>query len=285
MTVCIAAIWENRGVIVAADKQITQSDTNFKYESGQPKIFVLSQHILALVADDMALQGELMIETRKSILARKSKRPLRVSEAKQMYCAAYDDLHKSHAERSILVPQGLTFKTFYAQQKSGELNETATTLLVEQLADYRMPFGVQTIIAGTDDLGAGIYVINNDEVRCETIRGYAAIGAGAEPAESQFRYAKYVRHWESSDTCFLAYVAKKRAQVIEGVGDETNVIVIFPDRGYENVSEKGYKILEKEYSRLEKQIQSNEQKARNRVRNAAESEGVKATGIGSTATW
>lgn len=266
MTVCIAAIFENKGVVVATDRQITETGTDFGYESAQPKIFGLADHILAAVADDMPFQGELLIETKKRINERNQGNSLLIMDAADIYCDVYDELQRKYAERAILRPQNLTMETWEAKRDDGTLNETFVKIITEQLAAYIIPHGVQTIFAGIDIEGPGIYVLEDREApRCESIRGFAAIGSGDRVAEAQFAFAGFSRMWFQVDACFLTYVAKKRSQVINSVGDETTVFVMRPHKPYEHLSRKEYEILDKGYTKLERDIERNERNARSRI--------------------
>jgi len=93
------------------------------------------------------------------------------------------------------------------------------------MLDYRSPH-VEAIIAGVDGSGGHIYFTNKDCVRCHDSVGFAAIGVGGWHADSQFMFAGYAK-WASVPKCLLlSYVAKKRAEVAPGVGQETDMFAI-----------------------------------------------------------
>jgi 20S proteasome alpha/beta subunit len=279
MTVCIAAIYESNteheGVMVVADRQITDANTNLKSKAPYAKIYPLSVRIVALIADDMSLQNELIQETNRLVDENQARDNLTVKQVVEFYNQAYAQKVRQHAERHILMKQGLTFDTFFEKQKNGELNETATDLIMRALGAHKLPYKIQTIIAGIDSKGAHICVIDDDDITWETETGYAAIGCGREHAESQFKLAQFNKYWTAMDVAFMCYTSKKRTEVIEGVGGDTDMVIVLSKHPTPTVVPivpflKGIKdVFEKEYLRLEKQIEKDEKKARERMRKIA----------------
>lgn len=101
---------------------------------------------------------------------------LTVQEVIEAYCDAYRTIHFRQIESAILVPQCLTLKSYFEKQKKGELSAALVNHIATQFDNFRQETEVETIISGIDDEGTHIYVIKNDEVRCESNNGYAAIG-------------------------------------------------------------------------------------------------------------
>lgn len=97
--------------------------------------------------------------------------------------------------------------------------------LIRLVTEY-LPLGdedVEVIIAGHDDGGAHIWAIHNDIARCHDVEGFACIGAGADHADSQLRFAGFTRNSGPQEALVLAYLAKRRAEMAPGVGKMTDI--------------------------------------------------------------
>ncbi len=268
MTVCIAAICKE-GLVCVADRQGTNSSNGFKSTLPHPKILQLHERIFALIADDMSLQMELIQETLNKSLNRDETSPITVKEVVAHYRDAYAEKCQEDFEMTVLVKQGLTYKTFFEKQRNGELSKTFIDFIAQALKDHPMPYGTETIIAGKDRSGTHIYRIDNGKVTLQSAKGYAVIGNGWDIAESQFALAKFNKRWSDTEVGFLSYVAKKRAETIEGVGNETDVRLVLKS-GIVFLNEWGLNAFQEKYLELEREIEESEKKARGEIREILE---------------
>lgn len=86
-------------------------------------------------------------------------------------------------------------------------------------------------------------------------------------------FAKYTSAWTLTDALFLAFKAKKRAEVAEGIGESTDMVTILPvnDRNpFITISRKRLEIFSEYYKQLEDVMASNEQKARDALKESYE---------------
>lgn len=275
MTVCIAAMFHGNCIINAADRMISSGGSLIKYEPQQSKIFRITRNdidtITLMTAGDMALQSEILYNLNKKFS--KIKKRLNIHEVIDAYCNFYRTIYFRQLESAVLVPQCLTLKSYFEKQKKGELSDTLVNHIVAQFDNFKRETEVETIISGIDDEGTHIYVIKNDEVSCETNNGYAAIGLGGWHAESQFMFAKYTAEWSVTDALFLAYKAKKRAEVAEGIGEATDMVIIFPVNADDTfITVPRNKLIEfrKAYEDLEAISAANEQKVRDALKQSYE---------------
>ena len=246
MTVCIAAICEGATIYCASDRMITVGDIT-EYEPPTPKLVGLTSSIIALVAGDMSLQVEVTKELQSFVNDRVAKKPtewLRVKDMVDWYKFYYAQLKLKWAEAEVLFPLGLTRHTYLAQ------NQDLVGKLAKEILNYEMQ-GIETIITGIDSSGSHIYITDGVNATCCDSSGFAAVGAGAYHASSQFMLARH--SWNSSlpDTLLRVYVAKKRAEVAPGVGNDTDMFVIGPQLGYSsNVRTDVVTKLDRIYQRL-----------------------------------
>jgi hypothetical protein len=131
--------------------------------------------------------------------------------------------------------------------------------LAEKLAGQRLD--VEVIFTGWDLNGAHIYHVGESghEVCCDGT-GFVAIGSGSRQFETQFMLSRYDRYWTFQQALLLMYSAKKRAEVSPGVGTETDLFIIGPER-FVPIDAPTIKVLDDYYREWE----STAEKKRNEI--------------------
>ena len=121
-------------------------------------------------------------------------------------------------------------RRFLKRQK--ELSEIMVSEITEKLSIFRMP-EVGVIIAGIDGPppASHLYVIENGEVSCADLVGFAAIGAGYWHANSQFMFDGHTRMTPGVKALRTIFWAKKRAEIAPGVGTDTDMFALGPTLG------------------------------------------------------
>ena len=213
-------------VIVASDRMITHRNVREYELADQTKTFELTPKIMVLIAG----HTEAMLEICRATWLRQSKAPTtRVADAVEVFAEEFRKYRLTRNERRVLAPYGLTMAEYL--QKQRDLAPDVRDEIEGALRGYDSDVGADAIIAGVDDRGAHVYIVSDPgEVYPQNAAGYAAIGIGAEHAESVFMAAQYTpkRFW--AEALILTYQAKKRAQVAPGVGNVTDFYWITDDR-------------------------------------------------------
>jgi hypothetical protein len=241
MTVCIAAIADKSTLVGASDRMLTAGDVQFEPEQTKMWHFLPSS-IVALIAGDSTIQGEILKQVHKEIVDWLHAEPgkiVSVKAAASLYCKKYREVLRSEAEREILHPLDLDMKSFLAKQSTMAVD--VVLKIRDQLMAYDFPTDsiLDTIFIGVDNDGPTgkegevliypqLYVTMRDRLSWLNTVGFAAIGIGKSHAESQFMVSG---HWPLKpfeDTLLLTYAAKKRAEVAPGVGKFTDIIVLGP---------------------------------------------------------
>ena len=91
--------------------------------------------------------------------------------------------------------------------------------------------GADALIVGKDLDGAHIFVVRDGQLSCEDAVGFAAIGMGSWHAESHLVSSGYAKTKPFPEMLYLAYAAKRRAEVAPGIGKETDIFTVGPDLG------------------------------------------------------
>lgn len=229
VTVCIALITDGNTIIGVSDRMLTAGDVQF--QPMQRKQAELTNSIAVMISGDMAIQGEILYDLRDWVNARVKADPnawLLVKDVAKEYSKIYNEVRLRRATRRILAPLGLTPETFVAKQK--QMAVEIVNKLTTEMLNYEMP-ETDAILAGVDQTGAQIYVARDGAISCESVVGFAAIGAGSQHAESQLMFARYTKTHKGSRGLYLAYAAKRRAEIAPGVGPDTDMFVIGPQLG------------------------------------------------------
>jgi hypothetical protein len=195
------------------------------------KITALTTSIAVLQAGDAAFHSEIMWGVTHEVSERIAADPVNwwlASDVADLYVRHRNLAKAKRAEAALLAPLGLTVQTFLADQN--QLNDQIVDQISRDLINFDVPY-VAVLIVGIDTKGPHIYVVDDGNVSCNDVIGFAAIGIGARHAESQFMLAGHSWQSPQAETALLTYVAKKRAEVAPGVGGGTEMLTAGPGLG------------------------------------------------------
>lgn len=254
MTVCIAAR-SGSAVFLVSDRMVTAGDMQFA--PPLEKIMFLTSSIAVMAAGDSAFHHEIMGDVMKEVNNKVESNPtewINVKDVVDLYLACRNKAKLRRSGALILAPLGLDHQTFLLRQKT--MDAALVSTIATDLINFDLPH-TEVIIAGLDAFnGAGtthIYSIHKDDVSCDDVIGFRAIGSGARHAESHFMLARHAWNSTASDTVMLAYRAKKDSEVAPGVGAETDMFMIGPALGQNSrLRSEVMGRLEVEYKKLQK---------------------------------
>lgn len=196
---------------------------DIEYEPAQTKIFPLATKTVAALAGDMQLHAHVCPVTINSLRSNPPPGWL-VSDIAERFAFEFAEYRRKLAEREYLTPLALNVETFKQEQNRMSPD------LVEELANKLLNHTInsEAIIAGIDQTGAHLFKIIDPGVSyCFDTPCFASAGIGGYHAASQFMMAKFDRTWPLINTVVLAVRAKMKAEAISGVGDETDLTVIY----------------------------------------------------------
>jgi len=195
---------------------LTVGDVEF--ETIQTKIFRLKPRVVSLVAGLHAEATLINMRTGNFTDGIED-----VGEIAKLHAEQYASRRRELAEKKFLSALGLTIDSFPNRQR--DMKPEAVLRLIDNLQWEDL--GVEFIIAGTDSTGAHLYVIDDPgRAICHNGIAYVAIGLGARHAESAFMFSGYTRDWSAEQALYLAYKAKRRAEVAPSVGKLTDLFLI-----------------------------------------------------------
>jgi 20S proteasome alpha/beta subunit len=243
LTVCIAALClltdkraatpvTHQVVVTASDRMITAGD--IEYEPAQPKAYTVTNRVVVLFSGDVLAQAEIGRRANLEIL---SKGGGSVSDIAAAWHDSYDQYRSEEAENQVLAPYGLDLAAFLRRQQ--EFSTTFVEDTAYRLRQFRI--GSSVLLAGVDDYGAHIYTVSDlggqPQLRCHDPIGFAAIGLGANHAESHFMFRAYKRDTELSEALLTTLSAKRRAEAAPGVGKQTDMAFVSFSTGVINMTD------------------------------------------------
>jgi hypothetical protein len=264
VTVCIAA---RSGALVmgASDRMLTSGDIQFEPPLTS-KLTLLTSSLGILQAGDAAFHSEIMWGVVAEVEARIKAHPTEwwfASEVADLYAKHRNIAKRKRAEATLLAPLGLNLATFRQHQQ--DLKDDIADQITRDLINYAVP-NVQVLVVGIDTRGPHIYVIDNGDISCNDVIGFAAIGIGARHAESQFMIGKHAWRSSEADTALLSYVAKKRSEVAPGVGEGTDMFTAGPRLGsLEVIADDVVQRLDRIYRRMIRREDRSQRDARKEV--------------------
>ena len=235
MTVCVAAIADERWILAAADRMITTGD--IEYEPPRSKIVNVSNAISILWAGDASAQDEILPAVLREVGDRIEKNKEEwwlVSDVARLYQKHYFSLWRRRAEARVLAPVNLDSGQLVRAVK--DMADSRWKYLVEEVSKVE-PLGVQAIIFGLDPSGTHIFVASDDRLECHDGVAFAAIGAGYRHAESFLMFAKHTASRSTPETLFDVYSAKKFAEAAPSVGEQTDLWFMGPPLGGRKIGE------------------------------------------------
>jgi len=233
MTQIIAAICDARKKIVAlSDRMLTTRDLSLAFEHEEPKVERVTEHCLALTAGS-ALRHYPILRSVRGRYANIT-RPVRVEEIARAIKEEYQRARLEAVEDAILRPRGLTLREYREMQRT--LHDAILMDIDRGMMNYN--FDLHIIVAGVDEEGGHIYYIANPGVmESFDALGFCCVGTGDRYADAVFAYRRYNPSIDLKRALFIAYEAKKEAEMAGGVGPSTDIAII---------DDKGVHMLEQE---------------------------------------
>jgi len=249
VTICIA-LRAGPMVMGVSDRMLTSGDIQFE-PAGSIKTVPWTTSIVMMQAGDAAFHTEIAREAYPVVqkwMADKPDEWVSVRNVVDLYIKTRNMLKAKKAEEALLAPLNLDTVSFIRRHK--ELEPEIAEQLTHDIINFEVP-EVSVIVAGVDSLGPHIYVIQDSDVSCNDVVGFAAIGSGKHHAESQIMRSKHLWTAQLSDAALLGYLAKKRSEVAPGVGEVTDMFTIGPGLGtFSIVDEESMHKLAAIYDRI-----------------------------------
>jgi hypothetical protein len=229
LTICIAAICQEsetdprQCVVFATDHMVTidigeRSERVLgKFEHSIKKHKVISPLCVVLIAGDPVLLKELTVDTSET---------MGYTEIKNKIFENFKKVRDNIIQNEILNAFGIDKNILGNLLASEELNDTASAIL-----EAVMGFSLNTeiMLIGFNENGdAEISEINEDGISDVTDLHFSAIGSGYIQAINTLYFQKHTNDRNLNTAVYNVFKAKSNAEVHEGVGRETDLLILKP---------------------------------------------------------
>jgi hypothetical protein len=247
VTQLIGVICENgEKVITVSDRMVSTGDMTLTFERQRMKATKITSKAVILTAGTVH-QPDLIRETMA-----KAKNEATILDIANILKDVYQTCREQAMVDEILRPQ-LAIKSFDDfQRKQKDLDDHVVMGLMDRISTYDL--GLHLILAGIDTEGHLFRFNNPGTYRSYDSLSYCSVGIGDRHTDTVFAWHRYSNRYSLNEAMYIAFTAKKRAEVAGGVGKLTDILVI---------EESGiYVIKDDTLDKLEKFYEENEEKSK-----------------------
>jgi len=243
MTQLVGAICEDgKKVITVSDRMVSTGDMTLMFEQPRSKAELIAARAIVLTAGTIH-EPDLTRQAR--VRARGKDRILEMADVLK---ELFQEIREKHIVDEILRPQtGMkSFTEWLTRQKS--IHDAILINLSDQISKYELP--LRLILAGVDEEGHLIMVGDPGTYRSFDTLSYCCLGMGERHADNVFAWYRYSRVFPVNDALYIAFEAKKKAEMAGGVGQSTDILII-DSVGVNEVSRDTIDALEEIYNARE----------------------------------
>lgn len=227
MTLCIAAIGtdNNHEAIVFATDHLVSLETEYykehtvgKFEHAIRKYTFIPPNSVAMIAGSPFLFNELVD----------------IPSTSKTYAAIRDNISKNFKDVRDKVIQNEVFdalgvdKSLIAKSLMRDEINPLTEKILDKVAGFR--FDASILLVGFDRINkAKISVINERSVINTSDVFFTAIGSGSVQATNTLYFQRHTNEKSLMTTLYNVFKAKTNAEVYEGVGRGTDLLILQPD--------------------------------------------------------
>lgn len=217
MTQLIGAICEGgKEVILVSDRLVSRAGLTFERGTKGKEI---ADNAMALTTGT-AHEPELIEEVKSSFS--KVSKPSILSIAKTL-TEKYQEIRLARIKDEVLKARGFdSFDEYYNRQKL--LHDSLVIELDSQIEGYNLD--VHILLAGVDSRAHLYYIYNPGTYSSYDSMGFFCPGMGKEIAESTFVCYKFTPELSASETLYIAFEAKRKAETVGQVGSTTDAWLI-----------------------------------------------------------
>jgi len=221
MTQIIGAICDGgKTALAISDRMITTSDLSLSFEHEIPKIDKITSNCIALTAGSALIHAPIFSNVRAKLEGKS--RP-KISEVVDEFVNEFQALRVKNMQNEIFSEVALTIQQFYKMQQ--QLHDAVVMRLTDKMEKYRIDLHI--LIVGVDSEGGHIHLVRDPGTSIPfDALGFCCIGTGQRHADVTFAYRRYTPSLPLKRALFIAYEAKKRAEMAGGVGKLTDITII-----------------------------------------------------------
>jgi len=222
MTQLIAVICDcGRSVIGISDRMVTTGDMTLGFESPNRKADIITAKSAVLLAGTVH-EPDLVRDAKQ-----RAKGKDRIREIAEAFTDVYLELRTKRIEDEVLKARAGIKSFAEYHQKQQMLHESLVFDINDRVR--RHDLGLSVILLGIDDSAHIFHISNPGTSRSFDNLGYCTVGMGDRHADNVFAWYRYCSATPLKEALYIAFEAKKKAEMAGGVGAITDALIITSD--------------------------------------------------------
>jgi hypothetical protein len=243
MTQLVSAICDQgKTVVTVSDRMISTGDMTMAWEQPRPKYNAISNKAVVLSAGTVH-EPDILRRAEKKSMGRED-----ILEIADAIKAEYQKARQQTVIDMILIPKLGIYSIDEWHQKQANLHFKIVEDIQNAIEHVRVHSHL--VLAGVDNEGHLIEISDPGIISCWDTVSFSCVGIGERHASNVFAWYKYSRNFPLNSAIFIAFEAKKRAELAGGVGKSTDVLIINSD-GVNKITDETIQVLEDIYNARE----------------------------------
>lgn len=235
MTICIAAIGteaKKEFIVFATDHMITTGTGQFEHSFAKYK--ELNKTTVAMLAGQALLFED---------LTQLNNRDIHIDEIKKQIFENFKKKRKDVIENEIFSIYGIN-QDFFVESLQKPIPNPFIHTILEKVSNFKLVTNI--LLIGYNDGLAIISEINEGGIFDFRNINFHTIGTGAVQASNTLLFQKHSKNDNLSRAIYNVYKSKRNAEVMQGVGKETDILILTED-GMKKISDEKINILKDIY--------------------------------------
>jgi hypothetical protein len=136
-------------------------------------------------------------------------------------------------------------KEFFINSLNNPIPNPYIHAILDRVTNFKLNTGI--LLAGLDNSVAKICEINEFGILDLRPMNFHTIGSGQIQAQNTLLFQKHSKNTPLKETIYNVYKAKRNAEVMEGVGKETEILILCPNHNLIQLGEKDLNTLSSIY--------------------------------------
>jgi hypothetical protein len=239
MTICIAAIGQNAKdevIVFATDHMVTIGELG-QFEHSILKWREIVPKTIAMLAGNPIFFDD---------LSRLSNNSLAFGEITHEIHQNFKKKRKDIIKNEIYEIYGVD-EDFIKEALSDEIKNQHIAKMLDQISQYNLQ--TQILLVGFENQEAQIAVVDESNIANFRVINFNAIGSGMIQAVNTMMFQKHGKNDDVLTTLYDVYKAKRNAEVAQGVGKETDLLVLSQINGCMRINNAQLDILAQIYDK------------------------------------
>jgi hypothetical protein len=237
MTICLAAIAKENNqecIVFGTDHMVTTALGQFEHCSA--KYIEINPSTVAMLAGDPLIFEELVHLKNKNAS---------YQEIKNEIFENFKKIRKEKIKNQIFDMFSIDEKFFLGALEKSIPNPFVAKIL-EEVAKFNLDTTI--LLVGFEGEEAQITDISEEGIDNFRRMNFHAIGSGNTQAANALLFQKHNKEENLSATIYNVFKAKKNAEVLQGVGKETDLLLLIKGKGCTKITSEDLKVLDDIYN-------------------------------------